>query len=173
MTTRSRRVWWLLWAAVGGAVAGAWLLLQPGYAGEPVTDEEITEMFKRSHNVMKGQSQRIHAILDGFFAGDLGAVQRHAEELAQSVDAASRLFPPQVGKEADQWEAMAELVRHAAQMKQEAGRGNYGAAYQHFSAMTYQCLKCHQVRRDWGTFPEPKLPDEKEADAKQQDRQTN
>jgi hypothetical protein len=138
-----------------------------------MTDEAIAAIFKRSHNVMKDQSHRIHAILDGFLAGDLGAVQRHAEELAQGMEAASRLFPPQAGKEADQWETMAGLVRHAAQMKQEAGRGNYGSAQQHFMAMTQQCLKCHQVRRNWGTFPEPKLPDEKEADAKKQDRETD
>lgn len=165
MTTQSNRRRRLSWRAIGG-VAGACLLLQPAFAGERVTDEEVAKLFKQSHTVMKDQRQRLHAILDGFLTGDNEAIQRYAGELAQEMEAASRLFPPQKGKEAEQWETMAELVRRAVQMKQEAARGNYGAAQQHYMAMTQQCLKCHQVQRHWGLFPEPKPPAKKEADAK-------
>ncbi len=146
--------------AVIGVIGG---LARAGFAEQRATDETIAELFQRSHTVMKAQRANLHAVLDGFLAGDLQLIQRSAQDIAAGMQDAARSFPPRSGQEAEQWEAMAGVARSAEAMGTAARQGKHELAYQHFTAMTRQCMACHQIRRDWGTFPASNSPDGAEA----------
>lgn len=125
-------------------------------AEEPVTDEMLRTQFNRTHDVMKEQRKRIHNLMDGFLTGDSSLIRRNAEEISRDMGRVGKEFPAAEGQEADVWKTMAGVAESAKLLGEEAGKDNYQAAYQQFASMTARCIACHQIRRDWGLFLEPK-----------------
>ncbi len=63
---------------------------------------------------------------------------------------------PTGGNQAAEWKALAEIVSQAEQLEKQIQASNYQKAYNHFANLSYQCIQCHQARRSWGVFDEPK-----------------
>ena len=137
-----RAVVWLV------VLMGYWCMGAPrGYSEHRVTDEELATRFHRSHSMMEAQLERLRGILDAFLLGDLKGIQRDADEIAQEMLAIGRSFPPDPGAEAEQWKAMADIVKQAQLLQKAARAGQYQRAYQHYTALTSHCMACHQARR--------------------------
>ena len=150
---RYGRVAWILLGGV--ALAIGWrVVVQSVMAEEKVTDAQISERFGRTHQVMKDQQQRLSALLNAFLMGDTEAIQRYTEQIGQDMARVSQTFPPEPGKEVQQWRAMAEIMERTRALKDSAAAGQYDKAYVHFVGLTKHCMICHQVRREAGKFPQ-------------------
>lgn len=145
-----------LGSAVFLVLCGVLWLAPPAGAEEQVTDEMLRAQFGKTHDVMREQRRRIQELMDGFLTGDQEAIRRNAGEISHEMSRVGKEFPPEEGEEAEVWKTMAGVTESARLLGEEAEKGDYQAAYQHFATMTAKCIACHQLRRDWGLFPEPK-----------------
>lgn len=127
-------------------------------ADDRVTDEILSGMFGRAHTAMKDLRQHLHGALDAFLSGDAQEIQTHTGAITSAMDRVSRNYAPAPGKEAEQWQAVTEIVTSARAMETAAKRGDYQTSYQHYAQLTNRCIACHQVRRAWGTFGEAQAP---------------
>ena len=152
-----RAKWMVVWAVV--ATAGMGIGIWPCHAREVITNEmilkneRIVKAYDKAHGVMKEQQQPIHTLMDGFLMGDAKVIEEQAEAIASAMTRVAEEFPPLKGKEAEQWKLMASVIEQARIVWRAAQEGNYQKAYLRFSAMTSQCIECHQERRSWGVFP--------------------
>ena len=73
-------------------------------------------------------------------------------------------YPAREGKDAIQQQSMAEIVKETEQVKRYASQGKYDKAYSHFSAITHQCIQCHQDR----LFPALEKPTPEKSEATQE-----
>lgn len=130
-------------------------------ASEIVTDDTIQTIFGRSqkardsHSVMSRQRDRLHDLLDGYLSGDPAAINKASDAIAKDMQRVAINFPSDEEQDTVVWTAMSEIVNQAHALHDEARKGNYAKSYQHYSLMTTECIKCHQVLRRWGKFPEP------------------
>jgi len=106
------------------------------------------------HAVMKDQKKRLEKILEGFLLGDFALIWRALDAVTQDLDTITGNYDPLPGAETDQKKALGELKRHTEMLKLSVDEKKYSEAYGHFVNMTYQCIQCHQVRRQWGLFDE-------------------
>jgi hypothetical protein len=52
---------------------------------------------------------------------------------------------------------MSYIVRESESMGVEIVKKDYKKAYNHYASLIGQCIRCHQVARDWGRFEEPQV----------------
>lgn len=167
-----KRLAWLSAVGLACVVAG-WVAGYLAAEEERVTDEVIAKAMHQSHSVMEKQQDRLHRLMDAFLTGDDESIRRISQELGQEMQSISVLFPPKKDREAAEWKAMTEIITQAGLLQQKAKAGKYAEAYDHFALLTKRCIACHQVRRNWGTFPEPHETDEKTPDASEQSSAEN
>jgi len=153
--TRSGSGWAIVSGAIVVSVAVGWFAsAQPSTPEEELAQAFASERVQETHAIMTRQHERIHALLDGFLLGDLESVNRFADEIASDMNQVPLAFPPEPGREEAQWDAMTKIIDYAERIRSQAAIGKYEQAHQQFAEMTRQCMRCHQARRTWGTFPE-------------------
>ena len=149
-TYRMRLTQRCVMALIGMALLGR---THVGHAEDRVTDEVIQGAFGKSHDVMKEQRHRLQAILNGFLSSDIDAIQHNADELAKAMQQVMASYPPEAHDEsqdeAQQWEAIADIIKRAGQLKTSVAEGKYQQAYARYSALVGRCIACHQARRTW------------------------
>ncbi|MDP3920524.1 MAG: hypothetical protein Q8R76_06945 [Candidatus Omnitrophota bacterium] len=139
-------------------VAG--LAVPPSRAQEMVTNEKLYAMLgNQAHSLMRDQRQRLRQILEGFLSGDWTRIQRALHRMNQDIDKIASQYKPVLGKEDDRINAIMAIKEHAKMLEHEAAQGNFEASFSHFTAMTQQCVQCHQAQRQWGVFTEERVED--------------
>lgn len=104
--------------------------------------------FRDAHDSMTSQKKNIAAIQNGFLMRDADAVESGASALARGMLAVSRTLPDQATAQEGAWMTMYQIVAEAQQVKEKIAADDFDGAYEHYSAMVGQCVKCHQLTRD-------------------------
>ena len=131
------------------------------YADEIITDERIREVFgksqlaKKAHSVMATQKDHMMEILEGYLTGDTEEIKKSSQALAKNMRKVALEFQSEQDEDTVVWASMSEIVNQSRALQVEAQNGNYAKSYQHFTQLTSECIKCHQLSRRWGRFPTP------------------
>lgn len=143
---------------VGMCLVALMASMQVAWSKDRVTDEMLSGTFGRAHTVMKGLGRHLHGVLDGLLTGDTGHIQQHASAITGDMEKVNRAYMPESGREAEQWQAVTDILTSARAMEVATKKGDYKMSYQYYAQLTSRCMACHQLRRAWGTFDEPQAP---------------
>lgn len=131
----------------------------PAFADEALDELMRKPEYRGVHDGMEEQKATLVAIQEGFIANDMDAIQHSANKLAKSMHFVSQGLPEQTGEAGppEAWKAMYQIVEDAKTLKEDAARGDYPKAYERYSAIIGQCVRCHNLTQP---PPEPEEVEE-------------
>lgn len=112
--------------------------------------------YEKAHSVMSRQHERLSLIFSSFLMGDTRTINRTADELDKDMNKLVQTHLPNDDNKIVVWKSIAEITEETAKMKKHVSNEEYDEAYASFTNITISCIRCHQVARKWGKFPEIK-----------------
>ncbi|OGW83057.1 MAG: hypothetical protein A2Z83_06420 [Omnitrophica bacterium GWA2_52_8] len=138
-------------------LAGSGLFWGPRTASSQqlVSNEDLYAVIGgKAHNVMMDQRKRLRNILEGFLGGDWGRIKDSADQMMFDIDKIAVQYEAPAAKQNEQLQAMEKIREALGRLKNGSAKQDYEVSYQAFTAITFECVHCHQVRRRWGIFKE-------------------
>ncbi len=116
-----------------------------------VGNDELYKMIGgKAHEGMAKQLDRLQKVLEAFLSGDMQKVQSSLILMEHDLDVIAQKYNMSGNDAVPELKALNEMKSNVSQFERSAAEKNFEDSFRHFTAITHQCIECHQVRRTWG-----------------------